>query len=335
MAADSLAAAQFLFVLIWNDELAAAQDICDAALDSARSRGSMSMAAHVSCARSMIGIRRGDLEAAASDGRVALDFKLSTSPPLAVAWAAAFCVEALTGLGRFEEADEIAALAAGRRPRDGSIHALVLRQARGALLCARGQFEDALRDLVEAGAGWGLLGVEHPDVATWRISAAEASMAIGRHQDAARFAGEHLALAGRVGTPRTLGSALRAFAGVSDGGQAEALLREAVRLLEETPARIELARALADLGALLRRGGRRREARGPLLRALELADGAGAAPLGARARAELLAAGARPRVPGRGGPLSPARPRSPARSDGQRSWLPRASPTDRSPSACS
>jgi DNA-binding CsgD family transcriptional regulator len=72
-------------------------------------------------------------------------------------------------------------------------------------------------------------------------------------------------------------------------------LAEAVRLLETTPARYELALALADLGAFLRRSGRRADARGPLRRALDLAQRTGAAPLAERARRELLAAGARPR----------------------------------------
>jgi DNA-binding CsgD family transcriptional regulator len=72
-------------------------------------------------------------------------------------------------------------------------------------------------------------------------------------------------------------------------------LAEAVGLLETTPARYELALALADLGAFLRRSGRRADARGPLRRALDLAQRTGAAPLAERARRELLAAGARPR----------------------------------------
>ena len=72
-------------------------------------------------------------------------------------------------------------------------------------------------------------------------------------------------------------------------------LAEAVSLLEVTPARYELALTLADLGAHLRRSGWRTQARPPLRRALYLAQRTGAAPLIARARRELLAAGARPR----------------------------------------
>ena len=100
-------------------------------------------------------------------------------------------------------------------------------------------------------------------------------------------------LARKSGTPVTLGVALRAHAMTSV--RPEESLAEAVSVLEPTPARYELALALADYGACLRRAGRRTEARTPLRRALDLAERTGAAGLAAYARRELLAAGARPR----------------------------------------
>jgi DNA-binding NarL/FixJ family response regulator len=66
-------------------------------------------------------------------------------------------------------------------------------------------------------------------------------------------------------------------------------------VLEPTPARYDLALALADYGACLRRAGRRTEARPPLRRALDLAQRTGAAQLVADVRRDLVAAGARPR----------------------------------------
>jgi DNA-binding CsgD family transcriptional regulator len=70
-------------------------------------------------------------------------------------------------------------------------------------------------------------------------------------------------------------------------------LREAVEVLAPSPARLEYARALADLGAALRRGNQRAEARGELERGLELAKKLGAHALADRARTELRAAGGR------------------------------------------
>ena len=293
---DSLTAVYALLVLIWNDELATATSICDAVLAAARRRGSMSMVAHASCLRSMITRRLGQLEDAAADGRLALDFKLATSPPLAVAWAAAFCVDALTCLGRVDEAETVAAAAAAREPPAGWIHTVMFLQARGALRVAQHRSADALADLLAAGAGWHALGIDNPAIASWRSAAAAANAALGHYDGALALADEQLALARKAGNLVTLGVALRAYAHVAPpGDDAAGPLSEAVGLLEDGPARYELALALADYGAHLRRTGRRAAAQDPLRRALDLAQRTGAAPLAAQARRELLATGARPR----------------------------------------
>jgi DNA-binding CsgD family transcriptional regulator len=303
---DSLSVVYLLLALIWSEELATASDICDSVLSAARGRGSMSMVAHASCLHSMIMRRIGRLDDAAADAALALEFKLATSPPLAVAWAAALSIEALTRLGRLDEADAVAAVAARREPPPGCIHTMSFLQARGGLRVAQGRHAEALDDLLAAGEGWRGLGIDNPAAASWRTAAAAAQAALGRPQEAAVLAAEQLALARRVGTPATLGAALRAHAAAVHAGhpgrsgrsvqsvRGESLA-EAVGLLETTPARYELALALADLGAFLRRSGRRADARGPLRRALDLAQRTGAAPLAERARRELLAAGARPR----------------------------------------
>jgi DNA-binding CsgD family transcriptional regulator len=109
--------------------------------------------------------------------------------------------------------------------------------------------------------------------------------ALGQDDAADALAAEQLALARKGGAEITLGIALRAHGD----------LAEAVSVLEATPARYELALALADHGASLRRCGQRTRAREPLLRALDLAERTGAAGLAAEVKRELLAAGARPR----------------------------------------
>jgi DNA-binding CsgD family transcriptional regulator len=104
-----------------------------------------------------------------------------------------------------------------------------------------------------------------------------------------------LARARRFGAPRALGVALAADGTVCGAGEGERLLREAVMVLEGSIARLELARALMELGALLRRSNRRAEARDPLRRALDIAQRLGASAVADRAREELVAAGGRPR----------------------------------------
>jgi DNA-binding CsgD family transcriptional regulator len=85
-------------------------------------------------------------------------------------------------------------------------------------------------------------------------------------------------------------------AGLARGGdEGVRLLEESADVLSGSPALLERARSLADLGAALRRAGRRADAREPLSEALDLAARCGARPLAARAREELRAAGARPR----------------------------------------
>jgi tetratricopeptide (TPR) repeat protein len=319
---DSLGAVYLLLALIWSEKLATASDICDAVLSGARGRGSMSMVAHASCLRSMIMRRIGRLDEAAADAALALDFKLATSPPLAVAWAAGLCIEALTRLGRLDEADAVAAAATGREPPAGWIHTATFLQARGGMRVAQGRHAEALDDLLAAGEAWRALGIDNPAAASWRTAAAAAQTALGRPQEAAALAAEQLALARRVGTPATLGAALRAHAAAADAGHprgsgrsaqsvAGQSLAEAVGLLETTPARYELALALADLGAFLRRSGRRADARDPLRRALDLAQRTGA------------------------GPPSPARTPSPAPNGGSPGSPPTGCPTGRSPSTCS
>jgi DNA-binding NarL/FixJ family response regulator len=114
----------------------------------------------------------------------------------------------------------------------------------------------------------------------------------------ARAAAERvLSEAHRWGTPRAIGMALRAAGLVESGKRGIELLSEAVAVLEASPARLEYARGLLDLGAALRRANRAVAARDPLRRALDVADACGSPPLVERIRHELRAAGARPRRP--------------------------------------
>jgi DNA-binding CsgD family transcriptional regulator len=98
----------------------------------------------------------------------------------------------------------------------------------------------------------------------------------------------------RWGAASGIGVALRAAALVEGSAGSVGRLREAAAVLAGSPARLEYARALTDLGAALRRGNRRAEARGALQDGLDLAWRCGARALAERARTELRAAGGRP-----------------------------------------
>jgi DNA-binding CsgD family transcriptional regulator len=73
-------------------------------------------------------------------------------------------------------------------------------------------------------------------------------------------------------------------------------LEQAVAVVAPSPARLEHAKALQALGTALRHARQPTDARDRLRRALELADVCGAAALADQARAELHAAGGRPRT---------------------------------------
>ncbi len=88
-------------------------------------------------------------------------------------------------------------------------------------------------------------------------------------------------------------AATGAAAGAGVGNSAMDLLREAADMLRASPAKLEYARTLADLGAALRRANRRPMRAACSIEAIELARRCGAGALVERAGVELRASGGR------------------------------------------
>lgn len=126
-------------------------------------------------------------------------------------------------------------------------------------------------------------------------------MALGG-EEGRRLAADELRLAQGYGAGRAIGIALRAASLLEDGTVREAGLREAVEVLARSPARLDHARTLGDLGQTLLAAGRCEEAREALHDAYEGAHRCGASALAARLANALRASGARPRRPFRHGP---------------------------------
>jgi DNA-binding CsgD family transcriptional regulator len=164
--------------------------------------------------------------------------------------------------------------------------------ARARLRLAQGDARAALADLVAVGRRQAAMREPNPATLDWRSRTAFAYAALGRRPAALAIAREELQLARRFGAPRAIGIALRTVGAIADELER---LEEAVEVLGASPARLEHAYALADLGVALRHRRRVVEAREPLRQALDLAIGCGAEPLAGRARTELAIAGARPR----------------------------------------
>jgi DNA-binding NarL/FixJ family response regulator len=181
----------------------------------------------------------------------------------------------------------------GSDPGNDSDSARWFALSRLRVLRVEGRWSEALAAGREIGERFAW--VVNPAASGWRGLAAEALARLGRHAEAVALAEEELALARRWGAPGTLGRTLRTL-GSLRGPAGAAELEEAVAVLEGSPARLEHARALAALGAALRRGRRPQDAREPLRRALDLAASCDATGLAADVRTELYATGARPRT---------------------------------------
>jgi len=169
----------------------------------------------------------------------------------------------------------------------------MLLEVRAAIRAARGDREGAIADLRGVAAIFVPFGAT-PRFTRWRSNLALA-LPEDERDEALALAAEELELARAVESPASVGAALRAL-GLLRGGEAGiAALRESVEVLRDAPARLELARSLAELGAALRRGKLRAEAREHLREAAELAQECGAERLEERIDEELRIAGARRR----------------------------------------
>jgi DNA-binding CsgD family transcriptional regulator len=168
-------------------------------------------------------------------------------------------------------------------------------QARARLRAAARRPHEALNDLFECGRLEREWGVHTPAFCTWRAEAAPLLAALGRHEEATSLVREEIERCRDFGAASPLGAALRARGAIAPGDEGIALLHDAVEVLEGSATRLEHGLGLLELGAALRRSGRRADAREPLREALEMVSRCGADSFAARAHDELVAAGARPR----------------------------------------
>ncbi|HEV3497754.1 MAG TPA: LuxR C-terminal-related transcriptional regulator, partial [Actinomycetes bacterium] len=282
-------------VLAHADQFDTATAICEQALADAQARGSLFTFALASLLRGHAAYLRGALAEAEADARQALEAALIHGLAIGPPYATAKLAEALMARGDLHgAASTLDLLGLGADvPDTGHLHWFLHNRARLRIL--QGRVRDGLADLLEVGRRFQALGGHNPAIISWRSEAALALRQLGDHQRARRLAAEEVELARCWGGPRALGRALRAAGLVKGGAAGLELLRGATAVLADSPALLERAGALIDLGAVLRRANRRVDARAPLREGLALAHRCGAASLEKRAHDELLATGARPR----------------------------------------
>jgi DNA-binding CsgD family transcriptional regulator len=280
--------------LLFSEQFELVRPFYDHALEDAQRAGSLPRFAAASCFRSSLNYRTGELADAEADARLALEATRSVSLDWYLPFATAMLLQALVERGELEEAErELEASDSGIVERT-TLSSTILLAARGRLRLAQELAADGAADLLATGERLTEMGARSPALSWWRSDAALAQLQLGNPSEARRLAAEELQLGRSFGTARATGVALRA-AGVVEGPSGLDLLEEAVDVLERAPARLEHARARIELGSAHRRAGRRGEARDQLRGGLDLAHRCGAHALADRARAELVAAGARPR----------------------------------------
>ena len=280
--------------LLWSDSLATAEAGLTMALEAARQRGNAAAVATTSGFRAWTVLQRGRIGHAAADALEASNCE-GDGPAPAIPSPATILAEIDMEQGRLDEAALTLEDPAQQTTwANGPRHAFHLA-ARGRLHHLRGDNDAAVEELLESGRRLESLGVHNPAVLPWRSRAAMAAAGTGDRARAMTLAAEEVSLARTFGAARPLGVALRAAALVGPADERLERLREAVDCLERSPGALDRARALIDLGAELRRGGKRREARDRLRAGMDLAQRCEASALEARAREELMAAGARPR----------------------------------------
>ena len=206
-----------------------------------------------------------------------------------------YLAEALVGMGRTEEAERVLAAFPPAEQAPNLAQALFVLRARGLLHAARGEWERSRDEFLQIGRRMEAAGDITPVIAQWRTYAAIAHCALGEIAAGRELAEREVALARKLGPASSLGIALRGLAHASEAEERIERLRESEAALAGSGVRLEQALTLVDLGAALRRAGRRREAREPLSEGMRIARSCGAAPLAQRAYDELRAAGGRPR----------------------------------------
>jgi class 3 adenylate cyclase/DNA-binding CsgD family transcriptional regulator len=283
------------YALLRTDRLEEGVRLLDATLADVRRRGAVFHFSSLSMTRAIFQYARGSLNEAEADARAALE-TLPHRNVWFVAAANGWLAQILVERGAIDEAAGLLDAIEPTIASDAFSRAPLLR-ARALVEAARGDHRAALASALELGAALAAFGHTSPPASypAWRSLAALEHHALGQTEEAIVLAREEVELARAWAAPVTLGRALRILGLVEGGDTGIEHIREAVAMLEPSPARLESAYALANLGAALRRANHRAEAREHLRQALELAQRSGAVLLAEQAHEELIASGARPR----------------------------------------
>lgn len=281
-------------VLTYCDEFDQAEAICSLVIERSRQRGSRASLLISTSVRAQVAYRRGELADALADATVALELAAEIGAGHSILRFHPLAMISSVAVEQASSVSELELLLDGIEhslDRD-VLHVGLALLARARLLLALGRPHAALDQCLEFALLPPTFASGTPAFIPWRSDAALIMHQLGDQQGALRLAEEELGLARAMGAPRAIGIALRTL-GIVQPQPGLDLLRDAVRVLEPSRARLEHARALVDLGGAMRRQGERAAARAPLREGHDLAAVCGATKLAERAGQEIAATGAR------------------------------------------
>jgi DNA-binding CsgD family transcriptional regulator len=203
--------------------------------------------------------------------------------------------QTLSRQGRHREAREVLAqfpeLLAPETPSSG---AALIWHARALVAHSEGDHQAALAATEQLGALLSDLGADSPTWISWRPLAIDPLRSLGRIDEARALAAEHLALCERSEVPHLIGEALCLLGTVAaDAAEGIGLAQRGVALVAGTGSRFRIGMCSLMLGSMLRRSGRKGEAREHLRAAIEVLSECGADPAVDFAADELAATGIR------------------------------------------
>jgi DNA-binding CsgD family transcriptional regulator len=286
-----------IYALLWADSLDEALRFLDPLIAAGRSRGAVFNFSGLSMTRAIFRYARGELVEAEADARMALD-----ALPHRNAWfilhAHCWLAQILVERGALDEAAAVlGSVDAGVSVASDPFSRTPLLRAHTTLAAAAGDHRRALEDALELGRGLAAFGHDNPALSypPWRSSAALAHHALGEPDAALSLARDELELARSWEAPRPLGRSLRVLGLIEGGNDGIQRLREAVAILENSPARLEHAYAMTNLaphcGAAIAEPTHAKSS----VRHSSSRSRLGAQVLAERAHDDLVATGARPR----------------------------------------
>jgi DNA-binding CsgD family transcriptional regulator len=266
-----------LATLLYGGQLGTADKWCAALQKDAAAQEAPTWQAVFAGLHSMIALRQGDLCAAETYAGTALAIIPTEGWGIGIVAPLSVLINVATLTGRYKKASAYL-----RTPVPDVLFetppGMYYLQARGRFHCAKEDFRAALRDfqfIAHLMARWQM---DLPTLVPWRSDAALAYLRLGRNELAHDLVVEQLKMLAPAHA-RERGTSLRMLAECGDPSKRLGRLGKAVKELQNSDDRLELAHALADLGRAYHAHGEIGQARKVRRRAHQIAKQCGASVL--------------------------------------------------------